>query len=319
MAQKIAPAALRLYTNKQFDASWFGDRVYGSLFHQTLQMKKFVMQIFESIGTKTALSHVQATPHTIFVQSFFCTPRAMNKKMRKKNVRLDAQTQYIHPFEAQITWQPKNMPQKLFALCLGTNSKNWMHFHQFSSMYMILVSNYAAKKKQYATSQFSDMQHFHMLAQCQHIDLEQTQQKKQSLKKVSKYASHIENVLAKYTQKKVVWTPYKMKHLFTSAAFVAHYIALQFEHNKKKPFRTIFQDVLKQCVKLPNLVGVRIAIAGRIGGAEMARVETTRYGQTSLHVFSHAIDYHATTAYTPHGLLGIKVWISFKNTLKQKR
>ena len=31
----------------------------------------------------------------------------MNKKMRKKTVRLDAQTQYIHPFEAQITWQPK--------------------------------------------------------------------------------------------------------------------------------------------------------------------------------------------------------------------
>ena len=87
MAQKIAPAALRLYTNKQFDASWFGDRVYGSLFHQTLQMKKFVMQIFESIGTKTALSHVQATPHTIFVQSFFCTPRAMNKKMRKKKCK----------------------------------------------------------------------------------------------------------------------------------------------------------------------------------------------------------------------------------------
>ena len=178
MAQKIAPAALRLYTNKQFDASWFGDRVYASLFHQTLQIKKFVMHIFESIGTKTALSHVQATPHTIFVQSFFCTPRAMNKKMRKKTVRLDAQTQYIHPFEAQITWQPKNMPQKLFALCLGTNSKNWMHFHQFSSMYMILVANYAAKKKQYATSQFSDIQHFHLLAQCQQIDLEQTKKKK---------------------------------------------------------------------------------------------------------------------------------------------
>ena len=90
---------------------------------------------------------------------------------------------------------------------------------------------------------------------------------------------------------------------------------------KKKPFRSIFQDVLKQCVKLPHIVGVRIAIAGRINGAEMARVETSRYGQTSLHVFSHAIDYHATAAYTPHGLLGIKVWISFKhgNVLQEKK
>ena len=103
-----------------------------------------------------------------------------------------------------------------------------------------------------------------------------------------------------------------MKHLFTSASFVAHYIALQFEQQKKKPFRTVFKDVLKQCVKVPHLVGVRISLAGRIGGAEMARVETARYGQTSLHVFSHRIDYHATSAYTQHGLLGIKVWISFK-------
>jgi len=45
----------------------------------------------------------------------------------------------------------------------------------------------------------------------------------------------------------------------------------------------------------------------------MARVEQTQYGQTSLHVFSHTIDYHATSAYTPHGLLGVKVWMSFKS------
>ena len=62
-----------------------------------------------------------------------------------------------------------------------------------------------------------------------------------------------------------------MNKLFSSATFVSHYIALQFEQNKKKPFRNIFQDVLKQCVKLPHIVGIRIAIAGRINGAEMAR------------------------------------------------
>jgi hypothetical protein len=71
MAQKIAPAALRLYTNKKFDASWFSDRMYGSLLQQTLNIKKFVHSIFESIGTKTALSHVQATPQHIYIQSFF--------------------------------------------------------------------------------------------------------------------------------------------------------------------------------------------------------------------------------------------------------
>ena len=52
---KIAPAALRLYTNKQFDASWFGDRVYASLFHQTLQIK-ICNAHFESIGTGCSFS-----------------------------------------------------------------------------------------------------------------------------------------------------------------------------------------------------------------------------------------------------------------------
>ena len=65
-------------------------------------------------------------------------------------------------------------------------------------------------------------------------------------------------------------------------------------------------------MRTPYLVGIRIAVAGCISGADKARVETTKYGQTSLHVFAHRIDYHATTASTRKGLLGIKVWMSFK-------
>ena len=101
MAQKIAPAALRLYTNKKFDASWFSDRMYGSLLQQTLNIKKFVHSIFESIGTKTALSHVQATPQHIYIQSFFCSPRVMNQRLRKKYVSLESNTQFLHPFEVK--------------------------------------------------------------------------------------------------------------------------------------------------------------------------------------------------------------------------
>ena len=41
------------------------------LLHQTLQLKSYIRLIFEAIGSKTALSHVQSTPHTLFVQSFF--------------------------------------------------------------------------------------------------------------------------------------------------------------------------------------------------------------------------------------------------------
>ncbi len=321
MAQKIAPIALRLDTNKHFDASWFGDRKYGSLLHQTLQLKSFIQLIFEGIGSKTALSHVQSTPHTLFVQSFFCTPRVMNQRMRKKQVLYDTQTEFLPLFGSHINWQSKKNTQALFALCMANHSKDWNVFKQYGIMHMILATRYHSLQKQYKLEDYSINQSLHLLNYSK-ADLESRKKsKKESNNQVSKYATHIETVLARYSQKKVVWTPYKMNKLFSSATFVAHYIALQFEQNKKKPFRSIFQDVLKQCVKLPHIVGVRIAIAGRINGAEMARVETSRYGQTSLHVFSHAIDYHATAAYTPHGLLGIKVWISFKhgNVLQEKK
>ena len=129
---------------------------------------------------------------------------------------------------------------------------------------------------------------------------------------LTKYVSHIENVLALYTQKKVVWTPYKIKNAFTSASFVAHYIALQFEQNKKKPFRSIFQDVLKQCVKTPQLIGIRIAIAGQLVELKWHVLNKPNTGKL-LTCLSHTIDYHATSAYTPHGLLGVKVWMSFKS------
>tara|TARA_B100001175_G_scaffold290195_1_gene274460 strand:+ start:309 stop:1268 length:960 start_codon:yes stop_codon:yes gene_type:complete len=319
MAQKIAPAALRLYTNKKFDASWFSDRMYGSLLQQTLNIKKFVHSIFESIGTKTALSHVQATPQHIYIQSFFCSPRVMNQRLRKKYVSLESNTQFLHPFEAYLTLKEKFGRYPLFAICMGAGHKKWETFQHIGFMHLLLMLQYRSSKKNLVWNTSNKTMSAIMLKKNGNMYnhkklwpiLDNSEQKTNQV--VTKYASHIENVLALYLQKKVVWTPYKIKHAFTSASFVAHYIALQFEQNKKKPFRSIFQDVLKQCVKTPQLIGIRIAIAGRIGGAEMARVERTQYGQTSLHVFSHTIDYHRTSAYTPHGLLGVKVWMSFKS------
>ena len=93
MAQKISPAALRLYTNKKFDASWFSDRMYGSLLQKTLNIKKFLHSIFESIGTKTALSHVEQI-HNIYIQSFLFT-KSNEPTTSKKKVALESNTQFF--------------------------------------------------------------------------------------------------------------------------------------------------------------------------------------------------------------------------------
>ena len=337
MAQKIAPAALRLQTNKHFDAYWFADRTYSAMLHQTLQTKLFLHTVFRQLGTKTALSHVQATPHAIFIQSFFCNPRTMNQRKEKVFVPLMPHTHYMHRFEPFVLLQHNSPRNALFAFSMASHGKQWKPFLQSGSMHALLAMHGSHTQKHYACSEKSVQHVLYALTKSKIVLKASSMQSnnktfhakkengkhsmgrkevfvnKHSSIRVNKYALHVESVLTKYLQKRVVWKPYKMKRIFTSASFVAHYIALQFEQNRKKPFRFIFQDVLRQCMRTPQLSGIRIAVAGCIGGADKARVETTKYGQTSLHVFAHRIDYHATAASTRKGLLGIKVWMSFKS------
>jgi ribosomal protein S3 len=338
MAQKIAPAALRLKINRHFDAYWFADRMYDTLLHQTMQTKTFVQDIFKSLGTKTALSHVQATPNTVFIQSFFCSPRMLNRKMRRKVVRYAPTDSFSLTFAPYLTVNTQAHRNALFAFCIGAHTKTWQVLKKTGNMHVLLAHSFYLQQKQYQGVLHNEQMALYTLTKSLHTrstvtkktsqhtfpvksGLDKTPRRSTRLEKnarptksraLTRYASHIESVLAAYFQKRVVWTPKKMRSLFSSATFVAHYIALQFEQNKKKPFRVIFRDVIKQCTKNASLAGIRIACAGRLGGAEMARVESTHYGQTSLHVFTHKIDYHATPAYTSHGLFGIKVWMSFK-------
>ena len=55
--------------------------------------------------------------------------------------------------------------------------------------------------------------------------------------------------------------------------------------------------------------GIRIQLSGRLGGAEMARTETTREGRVPLHTLRSDIDYASVTAHTTYGAIGIKVWL----------
>ena len=55
--------------------------------------------------------------------------------------------------------------------------------------------------------------------------------------------------------------------------------------------------------------GIKIGIAGRLAGAEMARSETYKEGRTPLHTLRADIDYATAEAHTTFGRIGIKVWI----------
>lgn len=64
--------------------------------------------------------------------------------------------------------------------------------------------------------------------------------------------------------------------------------------------------------------GIKIRVSGRLGGAEMSRVEEHKEGRTPLHTFRADIDYALAEAQTVYGKIGIKVWL-FKGEVLQKR
>ncbi|MDR2794444.1 MAG: 30S ribosomal protein S3 [Holosporaceae bacterium] len=90
------------------------------------------------------------------------------------------------------------------------------------------------------------------------------------------------------------------------ARLVAESIALQIE--KRVGFRRAVKRAMQSTLRAGGL-GIRVNCSGRLGGAEIARMEWYRDGQVPLHTLRADIDYGIATANTTYGSVGIKVWI----------
>ena len=90
------------------------------------------------------------------------------------------------------------------------------------------------------------------------------------------------------------------------ATLVAENIALQL--TRRVAFRRAMKKAVGSALKF-GAKGVRVACAGRLGGAEMARREWYREGRVPLHTLRADIDYGTAVAKTTYGVIGVKVWI----------
>ena len=90
------------------------------------------------------------------------------------------------------------------------------------------------------------------------------------------------------------------------AQLVAESIAQQLER------RVMFRRAMKRAVQTTMRLGaggVKVNVAGRLGGAEIARTEWYREGRVPLHTLRADIDYGMAEAQTTYGIIGVKVWI----------
>jgi len=91
-----------------------------------------------------------------------------------------------------------------------------------------------------------------------------------------------------------------------NAQLVAENIAVQLE--RRVSFRRDMKKAMK-AVMDQRALGVKVAVDGRLGGAELARREIYKEGQVPLHTLRACIDYGFAEARTVAGKIGIKVWI----------
>jgi small subunit ribosomal protein S3 len=112
--------------------------------------------------------------------------------------------------------------------------------------------------------------------------------------------------LQKLTDKQVFINIVEVRKAEVDAKLVAENIALQLE--RRVSFRRAMKRGVASAMRM-GVQGIRVACAGRLGGAEMARREWYREGRVPLHTLRANVDYGTAEAFTTYGCIGVKVWI----------
>lgn len=127
---------------------------------------------------------------------------------------------------------------------------------------------------------------------------------------IGKKGAEIENIkadLRRLTGKEVWVEVEEIKRPDLDAKLVAEAIARQLE--RRVAFRRAMKKALQSSMDA-GAIGIKIQVAGRVGGAEIARAEWYKEGRIPLHTLRANIDYATETAQTSYGSIGVKVWIN---------
>jgi small subunit ribosomal protein S3 len=136
----------------------------------------------------------------------------------------------------------------------------------------------------------------------------------------TKLKNDIEKVIAKLnlTDKQDIKLDIEeVKNPESNAAIVGQMVAEALE--KRMTFRRVLKQTVEKVMANRDVLGVRIALGGRLGGAEMARKEQIKKGRIPLQTFRADIDFAREKAYLPYGVIGIKIWIYKGDKFEDKK
>ena len=128
-------------------------------------------------------------------------------------------------------------------------------------------------------------------------------------------SKRIKEELSKLTGKEVYVEIAEVKNPELDAQLVAENICMQLER------RVAFRRAIKRSMQVTmdmGALGIRLRVAGRLNGADIARAENAREGAVPLHTLRANIDYGFAEASTTYGIIGVKCWICRKDPSEEK-
>ncbi len=123
----------------------------------------------------------------------------------------------------------------------------------------------------------------------------------------------LRKMLSKFTQAETTLDLVEVRRPETDAKLVVDNVVQQLE--ARTSFRRAIRRAVQNAMHM-GVLGIRVCVAGRLGGAEIAREEWHREGRVPLHTLRADIDYAAAPAHTAYGVCGVKVWI-FKGEIME--
>lgn len=339
MGQKVNPISLRININRNFDSSWFHENnTYSNLLHKDLQVREYINKLLKFLGIYSGRIILQFFTKKLVIKCVFLPPiDFLAKSIPKQNEsnkfnslvnNLANQSFFTKNLETNTEEKFKSLEKiiffKLFFFLSRTHKLNSWNTKNLNDLKAISLKLFAYQLQKTTLNNKPKLSGNFFTKQLLPSGLQSNQDKQlqiigsrmQSSDKKMIFSNqqnlgNIQNVIEKTLNLQTQFFPIKMNSKFQSAQFVCEYVCQQLQENKR--FGQIFKQVLQELKQVnKSIKGIRIVCSGRLGGVEMARIESKKYGQTSLHVFSANIDYACEQAYTSQGLIGVKVWICFE-------
>lgn len=135
---------------------------------------------------------------------------------------------------------------------------------------------------------------------------------------IGKKGADIDNVkkaVQKLTKDEVHLNIIEVRKPELDSTLIAEGVAQQLE--RRVAFRRAMKRAVQSALRM-GAEGIRINVSGRLGGAEISRMEWYREGRVPLHTLRADVDYGIATALTTYGIIGVKVWVFKGEILKDQ-